>query len=389
VEYERRWLTAVGLAVVGLVIAANIASSVGLGTSGDSLVVTLGVVVYATSAVVFLLWSDASRSVTIALLLLMALASAATHHGDPTGTGGIGLYLGMAFAPLRLDLRTAAVVSVVGVLIFDAQLALEAPNAAVFILVVDGGAAFFFFLGTLLRRESEQRREVARLLEELEGSREAEKASAALAERSRMAREMHDVLAHTLSGLVLQLEGAQLLARARGADPDLESVLRRAHALAHTGLGEARQAITALRGESLPGPELLPALAAEHRAATGQDTSFTVTGEPVELPPDARLAVYRVAQEAISNVRKHAPGAAVDVRLTWRDDTVVLTVENFGGRLCEAVPSTRRGGSDAAGYGLTGMAERADLLGGRLTAAPTPDGFLVELCAPLSRKVTT
>jgi signal transduction histidine kinase len=387
VEYERRWLTAVGLAVIGLVIAANAASSVGLGVTGDPLVVTLGVTVYAMSAAVFLLRPDASRSTTVGLLLVMACASAATHHGDPTGTGGIGLYLGMAFAPLRLDLRTAALVSVVGLLIFNAQLALEAPNAPVFILVVDGGAAFFFFLGTLLRRESEQRRQVARLLAELEESREAEKASAALAERSRMAREIHDVLAHTLSGLVLQLEGAQLLARAHGAYPDLESVLRRAHGLAHTGLGEARHAITALRGESLPGPELLPALIDEHRAATAQDTRFTVTGQPVELPPDTRLAVFRVAQEALSNVRKHAPGATVDISLSWRDDAVVLTVEDFEGHGRRRDTSTR-GGTYASGYGLTGMAERAELLGGRLSAAPTAEGFRVELYAPLSRVPT-
>src|SRR4051812_48148939 len=155
----------------------------------------------------------------------MALASSATHHGDPTGTGGIGLYLGMAFAPLRLDLRTAAVVSALGVLLFDVQLALEAPNAVVFILVVNGGAAFFFLLGTLLRREEDQRRRVAELLVELEASREAEKASAALAERSRLAREIHDVLAHTLSGLALHLEGLRLLGRARGLDEEVVAAL--------------------------------------------------------------------------------------------------------------------------------------------------------------------
>jgi signal transduction histidine kinase len=387
VEYERRWLTPVGLAVIGLVIAANAGSAVGLGTSGKGLVITVGVTAYAVSAVVFLLWFDAPRPVTVALLLVMAVASAATHHGDPTGTGGIGLYLGMAFAPLRLDMRTAAVVSAIGVLVFDVQLALEAPNALVFIMVVNGGAAFFFFLGTLLRREQEQRRHVAGLLAELEASREAEKASAALAERSRMAREMHDVLAHTLSGLVLQLEGAKLLARARDTHEEVTSSLERAHALARTGLGEARHAITTLRGDSLPGPELLPALVAEHREATGRECRFTVVGRAVELPPDTRLTIYRAAQEALSNIRKHAPGATVDVRLTWRDDAVLLTVED-----CADPPARRpadggRTTSGPRGYGLTGMAERAEVIGGRVTAARTPTGFRVELCVPLFRRV--
>ncbi len=100
----------VGLAVVGLVVAANAMGGVGFGTSGDALVVTVSVAVYCVAAVVFLLWFDAPRPVTVTLLLVMAVAATATHSGDPTGTGGVGLYLGTAFAPLRLPLRTAAVV---------------------------------------------------------------------------------------------------------------------------------------------------------------------------------------------------------------------------------------------------------------------------------------
>ncbi|MGZ4650999.1 MAG: sensor histidine kinase, partial [Kineosporiaceae bacterium] len=293
---ELRWTTPVGLAVVGLVVVANAAGGVGLGTSGDPLVVTVSVTVYCVAAVVFLLWFDAPRAATIALLLVMGFAATATHHGDPTGTGGIGLYLGVAFAPLRLPVRTAAVVSAIVVLAFNVQLALEATNAFVFILVVDGGAAFFFLLGTLLRREREQRLEVARLLAELEESREVEKAAAALAERSRLAREMHDVLAHTLSGLALHLQGARSLARVvvppgpEGAE--LVGVLDRAHTLARDGLAEARQAIRALRGADLPGPELLPALVEEYRNAQHAEAGLTVVGMPVPLPADARLALY-------------------------------------------------------------------------------------------------
>ena len=380
-HYERPWLTPVGLAVIGLVIAANAGSSVGLGTTGNALVVTVGVVVYAVSALVFLLWVDAPRAVTIVLLLSMAVASAATHHGDPTGTGGIGLYLGMAFAPLRLDVRTAAVVSVIGVLVFDVQLALEAPNPGVFILVVTGGAAFFFFLGTLLRREQEQRRQVVALLAELEASREAEKASAALAERSRLAREIHDVLAHTLSGLVLHLEGVRLLAVARGADEEVTAALERAHALARAGLDEARHAITPLRGEPPPGPDRLPGLVAEHRRAGG-DCRLTTTGTPVPLPPDAGLAIYRTTQEALSNIRKYAPSAVAEVRLAWGQDRLVLTIQDRDGSARPVLSAVGRG-RPAGGHGLTGMRERAELLGGALTAGPSGDGFRVELCLPL------
>jgi signal transduction histidine kinase len=383
VHDEPRWPIPVGLGVVGLVVLANAASRVGLGTSGNALVVTVSVAVYCVAAVVFLLWFDAPRGATIGLLLVMGFAATATHHGDPTGTGGIGLYLGVAFAPLRLPLRSAAVVSAIVVLAFNVQLALEAEDPLVFILVVDGGAAFFFLLGTLLRREREQRLEVARLVAELEASREAEKASAALAERARLAREMHDVLAHTLSGLALHVQGARSLARSV-VDPgpdgeELVEVLDRAHTLARDGLAEARQAIRALRGADLPGPELLPALLEEYRRSQHAEALVTETGTPVPLPADARLALYRTAQEALSNVRKHAPGARVEVRLTWRADDVCLVVENAGGGAPDAQVST-----SGSGYGLTGMSERARLLGGEVDAGPTASGFRVALRLPLA-----
>jgi signal transduction histidine kinase len=387
VHEEPRWPIPVGLGVVGLVVLANAASRVGLGTSGNALVVTVSVAVYSVAAVVFLLWFDAPRPATIALLLVMGLAATATHHGDPTGTGGIGLYLGVAFAPLRLPLRQAAVVSAVVVLVFDIQLALEAENPLVFILVVDGGAAFFFLLGTLLRREREQRLEVARLLAELEASREAEKASAALAERARLAREMHDVLAHTLSGLALHVQGARSLARAVSPDgPDgaeLVGVLDRAHTLARDGLAEARQAIGALRGGDLPGPELLPTLLEEYRRSQHAEAVLAITGTPVPLPADARLALYRTGQEALSNVRKHAPGACVDVRLTWGAHEVWLVVEDTCGGTPDADVS-----SSGSGYGLTGMSERARLLGGVLEAGPTASGFRVALRLPVGQEAT-
>ncbi len=378
-------MTPVGLAVVGLVVAANAAGAVGFGGSGDALVVTVGVAAYVVFALLFLLWVDAPRPVNMALVVGMSGAAALTHHGDPTSSGGVGLYLGMAFAPLRLDVRSAAAVCVLGVVIFDVQLLLEAPNAGVFVLVVTGGAAFFFLLGLLLRREGEQRAEVTRLLRELRASQEAEKAAATLAERARLAREMHDVLAHTLSGLVLQLDGLRLLAGARGADPELREGLERAHRLARTGLSESRQAITALRGEAVPGPELLRALVAEHREATVRECRLVEEGVPRSLAADARLTLYRTAQEALSNIRKHAPTAVVRVRLCWQHDEVVLEVDDTGHAVAVgSVPAPAAAGG--SGYGLTGMAERAELAGGSLEAGPTEVGFRIVLRLPIPQE---
>lgn len=371
---RHRWLTPAGLAVVALVIFANAFGRVGLGTSGSALVVTVGLVVYAVAAVLFLHWFEAPAWGNVALLLVMAGASVAMHYGDPTGTGGIGLYLGMVFAPLRLPLRTAAVVCAVSALAFDVQLALEADNPLVFAVVVDGGAAFFFLMGVLLRVEHEQRSRADRLVRELETSREAERAAAAVAERSRLAREMHDVLAHTLSGLILHLDGAQLLARTGRAD-DLPDALDRAQTLARDGLAEARAAISALRGDTVLGPEGLADLVAEHRR-TGGACSLAITGDPAALAPDARLAIYRTAQEALNNVRKHAPRARVDIRLTCDEAGAMLIVQDTGGKAHDVLDKS------GFGYGLTGMSERAALVGGRLIAGPADGGFRVELRLP-------
>jgi signal transduction histidine kinase len=371
---RHRWLTPAGLAIVALVIFANAFSNVGLGTSGKPLVVSVGVALYAVAAVLFLLWFEAAAWANIALLLVMAGASVATHHGDPTGTGGIGLYLGMVFAPLRLPLRTAAVVCVASALAFDVQLALEADNPGVFAVVVDGGAAFFFLMGVLLRAEHEQRTRADRLVRELEASREAERAAAAVAERSRLAREMHDVLAHTLSGLVLHLDGAKLLAGAGRVD-ELPDTLDRAQTLARDGLTEARAAISALRGDTVLGPEGLADLVAEHQQSGG-DCALTIDGDPAALAPDARLAIYRTAQEALNNVRKHAPHAHVDMRLDCGEDGATLTVQDSGGTAHDVLDGS------GAGYGLSGIAERAALLGGQFTAGPCGAGFRVELHVP-------
>jgi signal transduction histidine kinase len=154
----------------------------------------------------------------------------------------------------------------------------------------------------------------------------------------------------------------------------------RAHALARDGLTEARRAISTLRGDVLPGPELLPALVDEHRRSIDGECRLTITGDPVPLSADARLALYRTAQEALNNVRKHAPGARVDVSLHWMPDDVVLIVENAGAG--PAGDLTTTGG----GYGLAGMAERAQLLGGYLESGATGDGYRVRLRVPLRRE---
>src|SRR5581483_7973825 len=234
----------------------------------------------------------------------------------------------------------------------------------------------FYVLSMFARRLRESNDEATRLIAELEASQAAQAEAATLAERQRLAREMHDVLAHSLSGLVLNLEGARLLATRTHASGDVSAALDRAHRLAKSGLEEARRAIGMLRGDDLPGPDRLAALAAEFEEESGVACRFAVSGDEREIGPDGRLTLYRVAQEALTNIRKHARPVSVDVHLGYEPSGTRLVVEY-------AAPGGERPPpGDGTGYGLTGMRERAELLGGSLAAGPTATGFRVEVWVP-------
>jgi signal transduction histidine kinase len=161
----------------------------------------------------------------------------------------------------------------------------------------------------------------------------------------------------------------------------LASTIDRAHQLAKGGLEEARQAISMLRDDDLPGPESLAALARSFGADTGVPCRYTETGSPRELGPAVRLALYRVTQEALTNVRKHAHPERAEVRLEYLPAEVSLAVEDFTAAT-DAPPPAAAAVASGGGYGLTGMRERAELLGGTLVAVPTGHGFLVQLRVP-------
>ncbi|MFS1303777.1 sensor histidine kinase [Streptosporangium longisporum] len=204
---------------------------------------------------------------------------------------------------------------------------------------------------------------------------EARAGEAVLADRARLAREVHDILAHSQSAQIVHLEGARLLLE-RGDDPAaaLDRV-NRAVRLARTGLEETRRALDALRGQELPLAERLERLAVEFRSATGAPCAVSVTGDLGSLTAGARLAVARTAQEALTNVRRHAPGAAVSVALCRTGEWCELRVCDTGGAPDRPAPSE-------GGYGLVGMRERAELIGGSLAARPGAEGFEVLLRVP-------
>ena len=259
------------------------------------------------------------------------------------------------------------------------------------VISVDAGAAFVFAAG-VFTRSARISRDTARaaqahaeqLLAQLRASQAAQAEAVAVTERARLAREIHDILAHALSGLVLALDTAELLGRQPGADAATTARIlgqvARAQRIARDGLAETRWAISALRGDELPGPALLDRLVRQTSEATGIHALLAVHGEQRPLPPEIALALYRTAQEALINTAKYAGrGGTADVRLTYRPGDVELEIEDT--RPAGTAPA-RPAGLTFGGYGLTGMRERAELLGGRLAAGPTGQGFRVELRLP-------
>jgi signal transduction histidine kinase len=284
---------------------------------------------------------------------------------QPDSAGWAGVYFVVVLGAMRLERDAALLICgttvgglIVITLFHDDGLA----NAIGLVFSI----APWFLIMRLVRQLAMRRNEAVQLVEELRESRDAEAEAAKLNERGRVARELHDVLAHSLSALSLQLEGTRLLARKHGTDPSVIEGLDRAHHLATSGLSEARQAISALRGEDLP--------ALEDLATTFPGATVTIVGTPREPSSEAKLALYRTAQEALTNIRRHSASERVELKLDYADDGTTLTVSDHG------LQAAKMNGNP--GYGLTGMRERAELLGGRLNAGPTNDGFRVELWLP-------
>jgi signal transduction histidine kinase len=352
------------------------------GLEGDGPLVALGAVLLGVGIARSLPLRPRPNGHRFVALLVATAGACVLAAVQPQSAGFAGIYFVVVVAGIRLPNPLGPAVAVGALAAECAVIALTRPGDDAWGTIV--GLLFsvipWFLVMRLVRRLIERGREAEALVEELRESRAAHAESVALAERSRVARDMHDVLAHSLSALALQLEGARLLARDRGSDPEVVAAIERAHHLAAGGLAEARQAIAALRGDELPGPERLAALADAFGEHSDARATLDVSGEPRELSSEARLALYRTAQEALTNVRRHSAADRVDIALRYSDDGTTLVVQDFG----PGAPVAVVGGTNGAGggYGLTGMRERAELLGGRLSAEPTADGFRVELWLP-------
>jgi signal transduction histidine kinase len=193
------------------------------------------------------------------------------------------------------------------------------------------------------------------------------------AERNHLGRELHDVLAHTLSALAVQLEALDSVISGGAPAQEVQQQMDRSKTLVREGLAEARRAVHALRASPAPLLEQVSALT----EADGADLS--VAGDPRPLSPEVSHALYRAAQEALANVAKYGGGAKATVSLRFEPRSVRLEVTNPGptgdGSPGPAAVSAGNGGPHG-GYGLQGMRERALGLGGTAQAGPDgPDGL--------------
>lgn len=276
----------------------------------------------------------------------------------------------------RLVAGLTAVVTALGLLLDGAELTA---------LVALVGVGLATTGGQVRRLQLDRIEQSELLLAQSERARVADARNQALAERARIAREIHDVLAHSLSAISMQLELADALLGEGRTDQAGESV-RRARALARQGMVETRHAVLALREDAPPLPQSLDALAAS------SGTELTRTGTPRPIASDAGTTIYRSMQEALTNARKHAPGARTWATLEYATDAIELTVTDSGraqgdpARAAPPTPGLDRPGSlhdTGAGAGLAGMRERAELLGGSMSAGPHDQGWQVRVRLPI------
>jgi signal transduction histidine kinase len=244
------------------------------------------------------------------------------------------------------------------------------------LLAVLAPAAALGGMAARLRDEAQENRAARELIAEtlLEHT--------ARGERARIARELHDIVAHHISMVAVQAESARL------AVPGLPAAAaRRLSAIGDTAraaLAEMRQLLGVFREDTQvgaadrhpqPGLDLVPQLIDEARDASGSATRLILRGAPIPIDLNVELITYRIVQEALTNARRHAPGAAVDVELTYTDDALQVRVRDNGPGP-DPSPSS-------VGHGVAGMHERAAAVGGSLQTGPAPGGgFLVEAVLP-------
>ncbi len=371
-----------GLLVLAVVVAFT---SVWPGPAG----LAAQIVALAISVVLLAWWVPADRRaplrVRYAPLLPYGLAAMIIACGIASATrvGGVFAALGaLAAFSAGSDTGPAAAYAVTGLGIAATEVTgIAAGTGAEAMIKYPLSLVLGLAIGCLLRASRVQAEQSAVLLAQAGRLREEQAQVAALDERTRIAREIHDVLAHSLGALGLQIQVARAVLAERHDEEQVDEILSQAQRMADDGLTETRRAIQALRGQTLPLPEGLAELSIDHEFRHGTAVNFTVSGEPRPLSADAQVAITRTAAEALVNAAKHAPGQPVAITLDYRGGGTDLTVRNGLGAGAAAGRGT--GFATANGrYGLAGMRERLALLDGSLAAGPDGGDWAVTATVP-------
>jgi len=374
----------------------------GAGTAGTAVAVTLGLSV---ASWIFWLLARSDYRLTVAALAIMGATGGVLAGVSSLSTAiAVGCVVtSSAGVRLRTDASMAITAGTVAAFVLSGVLA-GAPAEA---LAGYPAALVGLWAFGLTRREYLLRAEQAeRALEQARRAHAAENQAGALAERARIAREIHDVLAHSLAAVSVNLQAAEgllgeLPPAARGSEvvKALECI-ERAVAFTRGGMAETRRAILALRespgvggagtdgaaGPAEPAVPAVPRLAEQIRALTQEyradgdmTVDFHVTGEARPVGPEAGLTAFRTAQEALTNARKHAPGQPVSIGLEFTPADVTVRIAN---PLPPADDSAGPLAQAGTGYGLTGLRERAALGGGTLAAGSEDGQWQVRLRIP-------
>jgi len=350
-----------------LVAAVTVASSVAFIGRPPGEVTVLGVVL--NLCTIFpLLWR---RRAPFAVMVIVGTAATlvSLHHRPGQNLQYAGLVAIYTVASLgRKRWQRLGVLVVILVTFPPASLLLKdnSLDEFMFTLLLPLAA---FLLGSLERSQRERAEILRERADQLERERLADAARAAAEERARVARDMHDILAHAVSLMVVQAEAGPVVVR---TDPDRAE--RAFDAIADAGrdaMTQLRRLLGVLKAEEaqlLPQPTL-----AELPALVDGTASLEVTGKPRPVPADTEIAVYRIVQEALTNTVKHARASHVAVRLSWSATELVVSIADDGSGPVATV---------AGGHGLVGIRERAAACGGTAEAGPRVGGGF-EVCARL------
>lgn len=385
VHRQRDTLRPLGLAAIAVVATGAAGGDPHPGLQGRALGVTLALCAFAGTLLLATgpSFTERGHGVQGTSIAAMGLAGVALVFLQPQGAtelaGGAAVWMAVA----RLPVRPGILLGTAVVLMLDAAGVIAGSSstailATTLLLALLGLVAYFINQA----RASQDQAEL--LVAHLEDARDEQTRAAAIAERSRIAGELHDVLAHSLSGAAIQLEAARKLAEREHATLPMRAAIDRAGQLVRDGLANARQAVGALRGEELPGVAQLESLVSSFREDMGVDVTLVIDGDIRVLAAEANLALYRGAQEALTNVARYAPGASTDVILRYGLDHTTLSVED---RLPPDALSPPDQGGDGlmgvgGGRGLDGLRERAERIGGSVAAGPTASGWRVDLVVP-------